>query len=152
MIRTAPRQTVSEEKKGRVEMTRRQLALARGAIEVSLARELRESSRLREAITIERSSDPLDSVIASGERDLACIGLEASRKRIIGFEEALVRIERGAYGICANCEEEIAQKRLVATERCATLCIECQDVQEQARAAKVPVGAASASYGQWALA
>lgn len=45
-------------------------------------------------------------------------------------KEALERIEEDSYGLCANCEEEIQQKRLEAVPW-ARHCISCQEKQEQ---------------------
>ena len=45
-------------------------------------------------------------------------------------EEALRRIDAGDYGVCANCEEEIQDKRLEAVPW-ARHCIKCQDLQER---------------------
>jgi len=38
--------------------------------------------------------------------------------------EALYRIEKGMYGKCANCGNEISEKRLLAVPH-TSLCIEC---------------------------
>lgn len=40
------------------------------------------------------------------------------------IEEALYRIENGMYGKCANCGNEIGEKRLLAVPH-TSLCIEC---------------------------
>jgi RNA polymerase-binding transcription factor DksA len=42
------------------------------------------------------------------------------------INEALVRIEEGNYGICANCLTMIAAERLVARPY-STLCMDCQN-------------------------
>lgn len=41
-------------------------------------------------------------------------------------DEALLRIERGEYGMCANCEEHIPEKRLRALPW-ARYCVACQE-------------------------
>jgi DnaK suppressor protein len=43
--------------------------------------------------------------------------------------DALERIDDGSFGICLNCEEEIAAKRLAAVPWTA-LCIVCQEALE----------------------
>jgi RNA polymerase-binding transcription factor DksA len=40
------------------------------------------------------------------------------------IDEALYRIEQGMYGKCANCGNEIGEKRLLAVPH-TSLCIEC---------------------------
>ena len=44
--------------------------------------------------------------------------------------EALERIRTSSFGVCANCEEEVQQKRLEAVPW-ARHCIACQEKQEQ---------------------
>jgi DnaK suppressor protein len=45
-------------------------------------------------------------------------------------EDALKRMKENAYGLCANCQEEVQQKRLEAVPW-ARHCIECQEKQER---------------------
>ena len=45
-------------------------------------------------------------------------------------EEALARLEAGAYGICESCDEPISEKRLLARP-VTTLCIDCKAEAEQ---------------------
>jgi DnaK suppressor protein len=46
------------------------------------------------------------------------------------IERALRKIDEGTYGICEQCEEEIAPKRLEARPE-TTLCIRCKEDQER---------------------
>lgn len=46
--------------------------------------------------------------------------------KIVG---ALKKIENGTYGLCQDCEEEIAQKRLLLRPYCET-CISCAEERE----------------------
>ncbi len=45
-------------------------------------------------------------------------------------DEALNRIKENTFGLCANCQEEVQQKRLEAVPW-ARHCITCQEKQEQ---------------------
>lgn len=54
----------------------------------------------------------------------------AERSFLHLIEEALKRMKAGSYGLCANCEEEVQQKRLDAVPW-AKYCIECQEKQER---------------------
>ena len=59
------------------------------------------------------------------------IRLEENEARILrDIEDALKKIEEGTYGICEECGEEIAEKRLKAVPW-ARLCIRCQEEQEE---------------------
>ncbi|HFE54093.1 MAG TPA: TraR/DksA family transcriptional regulator [Bacteroidetes bacterium] len=48
------------------------------------------------------------------------------------LDQALVRIEKGEYGICVQCGKPISRARLEAVPH-ARLCIECKSKEEQAR-------------------
>lgn len=54
------------------------------------------------------------------------------RDQLKQINAALVRIEEGKYGICANCLTRIAADRLVARPY-STLCIDCQNRQDPDR-------------------
>ncbi len=51
-----------------------------------------------------------------------------NRKRQL-IEEALLRLEEGSYGLCADCGVQISEKRLAAVPF-ASLCVECQSREE----------------------
>jgi DnaK suppressor protein len=58
---------------------------------------------------------------------------ERLRQRLFLIEEALDAIENGDYGICAECEEPINEKRLLLMPF-ALLCVRCQsEIERQAR-------------------
>ncbi len=74
--------------------------------------------------------DEMDS--ASSEMNLAFQGRLRERERglLAKIEEALQKIERGVYGDCEGCGEEIGLKRLEARP-VAELCIDCKSKQER---------------------
>lgn len=58
---------------------------------------------------------------------------EAERRRardLMRVEEALKRLDDGDYGYCADCDEEIAPKRL-EVDPAASLCIKCASRSEK---------------------
>ena len=61
------------------------------------------------------------------DMDVTLIVMESETLRRI--DEALQRLADGAYGICADCEEPIAEARLQALPF-ATLCRDCQEREE----------------------
>jgi DnaK suppressor protein len=61
------------------------------------------------------------------DMDVTLIVMESETLRRI--DEALQRLADGAYGICADCEEPIAEARLQALPF-ATLCRDCQERAE----------------------
>ena len=92
--------------------------------------ELSDGRRNREAVAIETSADELDRIQHAQERDFAMEALDRESLRSREISAALERIDNGSFGICLNCEEEIAAKRLAAVPWTA-LCIGCQEVAER---------------------
>ena len=88
--------------------------------------ELAEKLANRDEIVIERSSDALDSVQRSAEREYAISSLDRDWQTLKDIDLALERMEDGEYGTCQRCEEEISPKRLKALPW-AAYCITCQE-------------------------
>ncbi|MBZ0255135.1 TraR/DksA family transcriptional regulator [bacterium] len=63
------------------------------------------------------------------ERELMMGMAEHDRERLVAINEALVLVEEGSYGICAMCEEEIPEARLLAVPT-AKYCVNCQSKVE----------------------
>jgi DnaK suppressor protein len=55
---------------------------------------------------------------------------DADRDTLMQIEEALERLKDNQYGACANCSNDISEKRLEAVPW-ATMCIDCQELQEK---------------------
>lgn len=96
--------------------------------------QIAKSLGLRDEACIEQAADAMDRVQAAEARDLAVRNLDRSVRRLRQIEEALRRLEKGEYGICANCEEEIGAKRLRALPW-AQLCLKCQEIADQSEGA-----------------
>ena len=92
--------------------------------------ELSEGRHNREALAIETSADELDRIQQAQDRDFAMGAIDRDSLRLREIRAALERINSGSFGICLNCEEEIAAKRLTAVPWTA-LCIVCQEVTER---------------------
>jgi DnaK suppressor protein len=54
----------------------------------------------------------------------------ADRAMLALIDEALKRIQKNEYGLCANCQKEMLPKRLEAVPW-AKHCIDCQEKKEQ---------------------
>jgi len=76
--------------------------------------------------------DSGEESIADLLADLSIKGLEQANKEIILIENALLRIARGTYGYCVDCEDEIAVERLQANPA-AERCVPCQEKFEDNR-------------------
>ena len=76
------------------------------------------------------SPDEIDSAVAEGSLSLAGRMRERERGLLAKIERSLERIERGSYGECESCGEEIGWERLRARP-VASLCIACKDEHER---------------------
>ena len=99
----------------------------------------RESARSE--IAIEKTPEEMDEIQQSAIRAVALDSLTRQWETSSLVTEALERIERNTFGICADCEEEISEKRLRALPW-AKYCIHCQEVRDNAAAEPEYAGAA----------
>ncbi len=74
--------------------------------------------------------DPTDRATIESDRGFKLRLRGRERKLLDKINQAIARIDNGAYGICAECEEEIGVKRLEARP-VASFCIDCKIRQEQ---------------------
>jgi DnaK suppressor protein len=81
------------------------------------------TSRLREGL--ENFADPLDRAATEHDRSVEIAIRSRESQEIKEIEEALGRIEKGQYGICAHCGQKISQKRLLLAPM-TRLCTACK--------------------------
>ena len=72
-----------------------------------------------------------DESVTISNRHLLMSLSENERTKLIEVDEALDRIEEGSYGICEECEEPIALKRLEVIPN-ARYCVQCMENLEKA--------------------
>ena len=92
--------------------------------------ELSNGRHNREALAIETSADELDRIQHAQERDFAMEALHRASMRFREIRDALERMDSGSFGICVNCEKEIAAKRLAAVPW-TPMCIVCQEIADR---------------------
>jgi len=88
--------------------------------------ELERITRQRDGITIVRSAEMVEEVVAASERALAVGNLDRDCRQLRDARAALGRIQDGSFGICQRCDEDIHPKRLAAVPW-AAFCIQCQE-------------------------
>ena len=71
-----------------------------------------------------------DESVTISNRHLLMSLSENERDKLIEVDEALDRIENGTFGICEECEEAIALKRLEAIPN-ARYCVRCKESLEK---------------------
>jgi len=74
--------------------------------------------------------DPTDRASLESDRNFLLRIRDRERKLIVKIKEALDRIEKGTFGICEVCGEEISEERLEARP-VTTLCIDCKTDEEE---------------------
>jgi DnaK suppressor protein len=94
-------------------------------IEGSLGQSLTEDQQRR----LESARDVGDQALMDLDRELGISLMEMRNRRRQAIDEALVRLNEGTYGICAECGVEISERRLEAVPF-AKLCVECQAREE----------------------
>ncbi len=76
------------------------------------------------------TEDYIDYAVNSYAKEFLLSLTEMDRKQLLLVEEALRRIDRGEYGRCQQCGEEINRKRLDVAPW-ARHCVRCQELEEQ---------------------
>ena len=110
-------------------MTKSELDRFRAILTAKVA-ELERFTRHREGIAVERSADQLEEIQAASQRALAVSSLAHEFNQLRNARAALRRIQEGSFGICQECDDDIAPKRLAAVPW-ATFCIRCQEAVDR---------------------
>jgi DnaK suppressor protein len=76
------------------------------------------------------TEDYVDYAVNSYAREFLLSLTELDRKHLLLVEEALNRIDRGEYGYCQQCGEDISPKRL-EVQPWARHCVRCQELEEK---------------------
>jgi DnaK suppressor protein len=91
--------------------------------------ELRSRKIRLEDIAVEKNADALDHIQQAADRVLAFDSVGRNWQMSSLISEALARIEKNTYGLCADCGEDISEKRLAALPW-AKYCIGCQEAAD----------------------
>jgi len=76
-----------------------------------------------------RHGDDVDIAEADYEQEMSFFFKSRGEGELRSIMEALARIEKGEYGICDECDEDIPKKRLMV-QPYSTLCVECKEKME----------------------
>ncbi len=93
---------------------------------------VRDAGKTMSEMTSEKSNLPdiTDLATAESERNFELRIRDRERKLIKKVREAIERIDKGEFGTCEVCEEDISEARLRARP-VTTLCIDCKTEQER---------------------
>jgi DnaK suppressor protein len=92
--------------------------------------ELEQLIRHRDGIRVERSADQLEEIQQASEGALAVCDLDRHSSHLRNVRAALRRTQEGSFGICQECDDDNAPKRLVAVPW-AQFCIRCQEAVDR---------------------
>ncbi len=109
------------------EQFRRRLLQAR----VEIIEKVRQRDESAQEIGQDGIQDIGDESVTSYNRHLLMSLRQNERAKLIEVDEALDRIENGSFGMCEECEEPIALKRLEVIPN-ARYCVRCKEELERA--------------------
>ncbi len=112
--------------KKRLEYYKKKLAVRREELLKAIARTEQEGREADEDPTV----DLADKAANSYTKEFLFGQTHNDRSLLQLIDEALTRIREGSYGACAQCHEEMQQKRLEAVPW-ARHCISCQQKHEE---------------------
>ncbi|HYR44229.1 MAG TPA: TraR/DksA family transcriptional regulator [Terriglobia bacterium] len=95
----------------------------------TLVKSINRNRIAAEEIQHENTEDEGDLATMSHHKELLYNLHEGDYARLKSIQQALNALDRGQYGECINCGEDIDRKRLDAVPW-ATLCIVCQELTE----------------------
>jgi DnaK suppressor protein len=98
---------------------------------IALAR-VREYRAAQEGEALPPPSDELDTARALSDVETHASLIERAEKRLLAMDFALNLLERGRYGICSECGDDIPLERLKVLPF-AAYCVDCQRRRNRAR-------------------
>jgi DnaK suppressor protein len=120
------KQPVSAERKKFLAKTREQLLETK----TKLLGEIDSELRAERESTKDEGMDSYDLASEERDREINLILSDRERVKLKQIDDALGRLDEGAYGVCESCGLEIAEERLVAMPF-SRLCRDCQQDQER---------------------
>ena len=110
-------------------MTKTELSRFQAILDAKII-ELEQLIHYRDGIRVERSADQLKEIQQASERALAVCNLDRHFSHLRNVRAALRRTQEGSFGICQQCDDDIAPKRLLAVPW-AQFCIRCQEAVDR---------------------
>ncbi len=111
-------------------MDEEELDQQKGRLEQELEQTRINLKRVRESLRTEVEADPEETAPDIYEREKALALLAALERKAESIERALQAIERGSYGLCERCGEQIEPARLRILPE-TTICVKCKTALER---------------------
>src|SRR6476619_6559681 len=116
-----------------VRMTKKETEKYRRLLEEkksSLSAEIAKTRSAEEETTEESTQDIADKAVSSYTREFLYSLTDGERGTLLHIDDALARIDDVTYGLCANCGQAMAERRLTAVPW-APYCVDCQELAEK---------------------
>lgn len=80
-----------------------------------------------DALAIKQTPDEVEFAVKTAEQDVSAVTADLRSQMLREVESALTRVNRGSYGVCEACGEDISPARLKAIPW-ARCCLTCQEL------------------------
>lgn len=114
----------------RIELLRKNLIHRREEILREVKNEIAKYIKGETNQLVETALDDGDWSVIDVSADINIRRLETHRDRLLGIDEALMKLKEGTYGVCEECSGEITAERLRVMPF-AVYCRDCQEKREQ---------------------
>jgi len=104
-----------------------------------LTKSMKRGRLAADEIKVENTEDEGDLAIISHARELFYNLQEGDLARLRSIEEAMEALDRGQYGECIRCDDDINEKRLEIVPW-ATMCVRCQEEAEMEASSQTVLG------------
>ena len=123
-----PTSTARTPKRNKREIEKYRRLLEQKKSELSM--ELAKARSAEEETNEESTQDIADKAVSSYTREFLYSLTDGERTVLLQIDEALNRIDDGAYGYCLNCNVQLSDKRLSAVPW-TPYCVDCQELSEK---------------------
>ena len=114
-------------------MTKKDMEKFRRLLEekkTSLSSDLAKTRSAEEETSDEATQDIADTAVSSYTREFLYSLTDGERSTLLQIDDAIARVDDGSYGLCINCGQPMAEKRLTAVPW-APYCVDCQELAEK---------------------
>lgn len=116
-----------------VRMSKKEMEKFRRLLEdkkASLSSDLAKTRSAEEETGDEATQDIADKAVSSYTREFLYSLTDGERSTLLQIDDAIGRIDDASYGLCINCGQPMAEKRLTAVPW-APYCVDCQELAEK---------------------
>jgi DnaK suppressor protein len=116
-----------------VRMSKKDLEKYRRLLEekkTTLSSDIAKTRSAEVETTEEATQDIADKAVSSYTREFLYSLTDGERSTLLQIDDAIARIDDASYGLCSNCSQAIAERRLTAVPW-SPYCVDCQELSEK---------------------